>query len=121
MRGEFKLPTKMSKPNRNQQQVVQQSSSSIDDNDVYSTPYQVRVRPPADFVAPSSVDAAAAAAASPTNDENDSDSDSESTAENQSKTLILRLGRSLPSSVGVQPLNLLPEQEAQWLSTRFVL
>ena len=49
MRGEFKLPTKLTsgKPVK-----TPPKSSAALGNDVYSSPYEVRVRPPATFVAP---------------------------------------------------------------------
>nr|CAH0110058.1 unnamed protein product [Daphnia galeata] len=49
MRGEFKLPTKLTsgKPVK-----TPSKSSAALDNDVYSSPYEVRVRPPPTFVAP---------------------------------------------------------------------
>lgn len=60
MRGEFKLPPKIlnptgtvmsSKPS-SIKAVHQQNQKAVIDNDVYSSPYEVRVRPPADFVPP---------------------------------------------------------------------
>lgn len=47
MRGEFKLPTKLTKPVKTPAKV-----SAALGNDVYSSPYEVRVRPPSTFIAP---------------------------------------------------------------------
>ncbi|KZS19025.1 Uncharacterized protein APZ42_014671 [Daphnia magna] len=49
MRGEFKLPTKFTsgKPIK-----TPSTSSAAINNDVYSSPYEIRVPPPASYVAP---------------------------------------------------------------------
>ncbi|XP_046439743.1 rhythmically expressed gene 5 protein-like [Daphnia pulex] len=49
MRGEFKLPTKLT--NGKPVKTPPKSSAALG-NDVYSSPYEVRVRPPPTFVAP---------------------------------------------------------------------
>lgn len=49
MRGEFKLPTKLT--NGKPVKTPPKSSVAID-NDVYTSPYEIRVRPPPTFVAP---------------------------------------------------------------------
>jgi len=97
MRGEFKLPAKLaaksSAPRISSQHVTAVDENDV--NDVDSAPYQVRVRPPVGYVPPPSPAAAAAS---------------------QSKSLILRLGRSLANEDEAAPLPLLSEQDAHWLS-----
>ncbi len=111
MRGEFKLPTKLpGKPVKNSQKVVI-------DNDVYSSPYEIRVRPPSTFVAP-------AAGQQKQNDSNDaepvvSDSVPSNEEASSSKLTILRIGRSIQKNPDNEPLTLLSEQDAEQLS-RFV-
>ena len=57
MRGAFKLPSKilnpLGKPSVNNKVAQNSNNKAVIDNDVYSSPYEVRVRPPADYVAPS--------------------------------------------------------------------
>jgi len=99
MRGEFKLPAKLA--GKSAALPVSNHRVAVDDNavnDVDSTPYQVRVRPPSDYVPPIS-------------------SGPSTAAENQSKTLILRLGRSLANQ-DEAALPLLSEEDAHWLTAQ---
>ena len=99
MRGEFKLPAKLA--GKSAALPVSNHRVAVDDNavnDVDSTPYQVRVRPPSDYVPPIS-------------------SGPSTAAENQSKTLILRLGRSLANQ-DEATLPLLSEEDAHWLTAQ---
>lgn len=90
MRGEFKLPTKyLSGPNK-----PIKTTQKVIDNDVYSSPYEVRVRPPADYVAPSPVIDHQESASSP---------------------IIIRLGRSVTDDE-VSSMPVLSEQDAEELS-----
>lgn len=110
MRGEFKLPTKFTgKPVKNPQKVVI-------DNDVYSSPYEIRVRPPSTFVAP--------AVGQQQKDGNDAEpvvSDDVPSEDASSKLTILRIGRSIQKNPDNEPLTLLSEQDAEQLSSRFVV
>ena len=65
MRGEFKLPTKLTsgKPVK-----TPPKSSAALGNDVYSSPYEVRVRPPPTFVAPPATPSADSSQQSETNE-----------------------------------------------------
>lgn len=88
MRGEFKLPTKVlagtNKPVKTTQKVI--------DNDVHSSPYEVRVRPPADYAAPSVSEASTSA-------------------------IIVRLGRSVSSDKDdILSMPVLSDEEARELT-----
>lgn len=121
MRGEFKLPTKLpGKPVKNSQKVVI-------DNDVYSSPYEVRVRPPSTFVAPAVTNQPVKS-----NDAEQQQQQQQQAAVSDdvaaddgstSKLTIIRLGRSLQTNSNDddngEPLPLLSEQDAEQLS-RFV-
>lgn len=101
MRGEFKLPSKLTggKPGK-----PSLPSKPVLDNDVYSSPYEVRVRPPSAFV-PS-------VAEQPSENEPvEKDSSDE-----ESSLTILRLRRSLQSD---DSLPVLPERDAQLLRRIF--
>ena len=108
MRGEFKLPAKVSGGKAPRLQQVRAGGAEVGENDVDSTPYQVRVRPPVDFVPSKPVAAQQINEAAPAN------------PANPSKTLILRLGRSLADSDDQSTLSLLPEDQAHWLNTQFL-
>lgn len=97
MRGEFKLPAKLGGKST-QRITTQRVVDDNDFNDVDSAPYQVRVRPPVDYVPPSSNGPSAA-------------------ADSQSKTLILRLGRSVANQDEV-PLPVLSDEDAHWLTAQ---
>lgn len=105
MRGEFKLPTKLTgKP-------VKNSQKGPLDNDVYSSPYEIRVRPPATFVAPTTT-------TTTSQDEvpvaiSDDVSSDDGSDDGSSKMTIIRLGRSTKDSNG---LALLSEEDAEQLS-----
>lgn len=108
MRGEFKLPTKLpGKPIKN-------SQKGVINNDVYSSPYEIRVRPPTTFVAPSTNQ--------PINNQNDAESIVSDEAapgdDGSSKLTIIRLGRSLlkDSNADDESLPVLSEQDAEQLS-----
>lgn len=114
MRGEFKLPSKLSgaavaKPGK-----PSVPSKPALDNDVYSSPYEVRVRPPAAFV-PSVVDQQQPRAndAAKSDEDNSNDADSSS-----SKLTILRLRRSA-SLLDDSALPVLSEKDARLLSRIF--
>ena len=100
MRGEFKLPAKAAKKPTLQ---AHQHQPAIF-NEVHSTPYEVRVRPPANFVPPPPPPPTPAAA--------DADADADAyeqfneTDASSSSTVVLRLGRSVSS---------IPDHEAQLL------
>lgn len=103
MRGEFKLPTKLpGKP-------VKPPPKAVLNNDVYSSPYEVRVRPPSTYVAPASGQFKVS---------NEATSNvSDDTEGNSSKLTIIRIGRSLADSENDLPL--LSEHDAHELSSRF--
>ena len=110
MRGEFKLPTKFTgKPVKSSQKAVAL------DNDVYSSPYEIRVRPPSTYIAPAS----SVSGQSKLNDEANLDvSDNVSVDDNSSQLTIIRLGRSIPTDS--DDLHLLSEQDANELSRHAV-
>ena len=116
MRGEFKLPTKFTTSSNKAVKTAQQKVA-VDNNDVYSSPYEIRVRPPAGFVAPNAIN----------NNNNEATPSVDSIVESApsektstTTTTILRLGRSLNFPINEQSLlPVLTEQEAQLLSRAF--
>ncbi len=115
MRGEFKLPTKLTsgKPVK-----APPKSSAALGNDVYSSPYEVRVRPPPTFVAPPATSSVDSSQQSEPNEPSSVISDEDSSS---SKMTIIRFGRSLPKTTNEnEPLPLLSDQDAEMLSRLLV-
>ncbi|XP_046439740.1 uncharacterized protein LOC124190901 [Daphnia pulex] len=111
MRGEFKLPTKLT--NGKPVKTPPKSSAALG-NDVYSSPYEVRVRPPPTFVAPPATPSADSSQQSEPNEPSSVNLDEDSSS---SKMTIIRFGRSLPKTTNEnEPLPLLSEQDAEMLS-----
>lgn len=115
MRGEFKLPTKFTASSNKAVKITTQNK--VVDNDVYSSPYEIRVRPPSGFVAPPP-----AVLNDNNNNENPAEVSLSETDVNSSapeRTTIIRLGRSL-NFLSIQgSLPVLTEQDAQLLSRAF--
>lgn len=107
MRGEFKLPSKVSGGKPGKPSIP---SKSVLDNDVYASPYEVRVRPPTAFV-PS------VAQQPKVNDQAKSEESSDE--ESVSKLTILRLRRSASLQAADDSLPVLSEKDAQLLSRIF--
>jgi hypothetical protein len=114
MRGEFKLPTKLTsgKPVK-----TPSKSSAALDNDVYSSPYEVRVRPPPTFVAPPATSSSSGDISSQQSEPIDpSSSNTDEESSSSSKLTIIRFGRSLLPKSMDENLPLLSEQDAEMLS-----
>ncbi|XP_057373571.1 rhythmically expressed gene 5 protein-like [Daphnia carinata] len=122
MRGEFKLPTKLTsgKPMK-----TPLKSSVAINNEVYSSPYEIRVRPPATFIAPP------VASSSPSDNKQQPEQNKPSSSldlsgnsdedDTSSKLTIIRFGRSLasPSNNDNSPVPLLSEEDAETLNQLF--
>jgi len=119
MRGEFKLPTKFTVSSNKAVKTTQK----VVDNDVYSSPYEIRVRPPTRFVAPPAV-------LNDNSNNNNNNNKNETPAEVSlsetggsgsaaERTTIIRLGRSLNFLSNQGSLPVLTEQDTQLLSRAF--
>lgn len=106
MRGEFKLPIKSTSAKK-------QHDEQAIHNEVYSTPYEVRVRPPANFV-PVVSGAENELKSSPQSSSFQAEAVSEPVKES-SGTVILRLGRSASSPDDSDSLISIPNHEAELL------
>jgi hypothetical protein len=118
MRGEFKLPTKFTASSNKAVKITTQNK--VVDNDVYSSPYEIRVRPPSGFVAPPP--AVLNDNSNNNNNENPAEVSLSETDVNSStpeRTTIIRLGRSLNFLSNQGTLPVLTEQDAQLLSRAF--
>ena len=113
MRGEFKLPPKLTsgKPVK-----TPSKSSAALDNDVYSSPYEVRVRPPPTFVAPPATSSSSGDIRSQQSEPIDPSSSNTDEDSSSSKLTIIRFGRSLLPKSTDENLPLLSEQDAEMLS-----
>ena len=113
MRGEFKLPTKLTsgKPVK-----TPSKSSAALDNDVYSSPYEVRVRPPPTFVAPPATSSSSGDISSQQSEPINPSSSNTDEDLSSSKLTIIRFGRSLLPKSTDENLPLLSEQDAEMLS-----
>ena len=115
MRGEFKLPTKFTVSSNKAVKTTQK----VVDNDVYSSPYEIRVRPPTGFVAPPAV-----LNDNSNNNNNETPgevslSETGGSGSAAERTTIIRLGRSLNFLSNQGSLPVLTEQDAQLLSRAF--
>jgi hypothetical protein len=106
MRGEFKLPIKSTSAKK-------QHDEQAIHNEVYSTPYEVRVRPPANFVPVVSGTADNELKSSPQTSLK-TEAVSEPVKES-SGTVILRLGRSASSPDDSDSVISIPNHEAELL------
>ena len=116
MRGEFKLPTKLT--NGKPVKTPPKSSVAVD-NDVYSSPYEVRVRPPPTFVAPPATSSSSSESSQQSEQNQQSPSGNSDEDSSSSKLTIIRFGRSLPKTTNInekESLPLLSEQDAEMLS-----